>query len=228
MNHARNISHTPLYTRPSSHNHTQSKQIIRESSNVQNITQPRPASRPGWGVSLRRASPSPRREHKLRCVGITGSRLSEIPPRLGELPACSKGERVAWARSRAGPPCFISPRRDWLAWARLTGLATVLHWNSHVFRPKHTCKAFLCIQKTDPIIHSTNNAQPIQKETQNHNPNFPYLEKAKSGCVSNSGTRSSNGRLKCCGTDAEEHTWAYDEPLLEVHRNGGRKAKPEV
>jgi len=39
-------------------------------------------------------------------------------------------------------------------------------------------QAILYTQMTDPTIHSTNNAQTIQKETQNHNPNFPYLEKS--------------------------------------------------
>jgi len=54
MNHAKHIFRTPLYTYTSSHNHTQSKQITREASQVQYIAQPRPASRPGWGASLRR------------------------------------------------------------------------------------------------------------------------------------------------------------------------------
>jgi len=36
-------------------------------------------SRSSETCSLRRASPSPRREHKNKCVGNAGSRLSEIP-----------------------------------------------------------------------------------------------------------------------------------------------------
>ncbi|QCE11821.1 hypothetical protein DEO72_LG10g3058 [Vigna unguiculata] len=32
------------------------------------------------------------------------------------------------------------------------------------------------------------------------------IQGLRAGCVSNSGTRSSNGRLLSCGTDAEEHT----------------------
>ena len=123
--------HTPLYTYTSSHNHTQSKQITRETSKVQYIAQPRPASRPGWGVSLRRdvslrrASPSPRREHKNRCVAITGSRLSEIPLAWA---SCLLAQKVSEPPGRdfeQRPPCFVSPRRDWLGWARLTWLTAV-------------------------------------------------------------------------------------------------------
>jgi len=91
-----------------------------------------------------------------------GISLKRDPSRLGELPARSKVERVAWATFRAKKPgrapCFISPRRDGLAWAKLTGLATVLHYNSHVFRPNNTCKVLSHLKTTYPTIQSTNNA----------------------------------------------------------------------
>ena len=122
--------------------------------------------------------PSPRREHKNWCVGITGSRLSEIPLAWASGLLAQKVSESPGRDLVQRSPCFISPRRDWLAWARFTGLATVLHCNSPVFSSNNTCKIFLYIQTTDPTIHSTNNAQTIQKETQNHNPNFPYLEKS--------------------------------------------------
>jgi len=49
-------------------------------------------------------------------------------PRLSETFARSKPERVAWATLHAkslGEPLLISPRRDGLAWTRLSDLAAV-------------------------------------------------------------------------------------------------------
>jgi len=55
-------------------------------------------SRSGETCSLRRASLSPRREHKNKCVGITGSRLSEIP--------------LAWASCLLAQKMSEPPGRD--------------------------------------------------------------------------------------------------------------------
>ena len=110
-------------------------------------------SRSGETCSLRRASPSPRRGHRSRSMGNAGSRLSEIPLAWA---SCLLAQKLSEPPRRA--PCFISLRRDWLAWARLTGLATVLHCNSHDLRPNNTCKVLSHIQTTDPTIQSTNNA----------------------------------------------------------------------
>jgi len=161
--HAKHTKYS-LYTCQSSHNHPQPKQITREGSNIQNTARSRPASRPGWGVSLRRdislrrASPSPRREHKNKGVAITGSRLSEIPLAWA---SCLLAQKLSESPGRLfvqRSPCFISPRRDWLAWARLTGIATVLHCNSQVFRSNNTCKVFSYIKTTDLTMKSTNDA----------------------------------------------------------------------
>jgi len=62
-------------------------------------------------------------------------------PRLSETFARSKPERVAWATlhaKRLGEPPLISPRRDRLAWARLSDLAAV-PCDSHSYQTKpHT------------------------------------------------------------------------------------------
>ena len=52
-------------------------------------------------ISLRRASPSPRRERQKLGHGQHGISLKRDPSRLGELPARSKIERAAWATFRA-------------------------------------------------------------------------------------------------------------------------------
>ncbi|QCE03750.1 hypothetical protein DEO72_LG8g1776 [Vigna unguiculata] len=99
----------------------------------------------GETCSLRRASPSPRREHKSKGMSNARSRLSEIPLAwasclLAQKLSESPGRPFVQKPRRA--PCFISPRRDGLAWARLTGLAIVLHCNSHENRTKPAYKAF--------------------------------------------------------------------------------------
>ena len=63
------------------------------------------------------------------------SRLGEVFPR-SRVQAGRLGDLSCNSPGRA--PCFISPRRDWLAWARFTGLATVLHCNSHVYQINQT------------------------------------------------------------------------------------------
>ena len=173
MNHAKHIFHTPLYTYPSSHNHTQSKQITRETSKVQCIAQSRPASRSGWGASLRRdmlaqaSLPSPRREYKNTYVGITGSRLSEIPLAWASCLLAQKMSEPPRRDFAQRPPCFISPRRDWLAWARLTGVATVLHCISHENEANHTCKLFTRIKTKKQTVYPTINSHTDQRMTQN-------------------------------------------------------------
>jgi len=106
MNHVKNILHAPLYTDHSSYNHTQPKQIIQgpidiqtQHSLVQHLAQAE-GSRSGETCSLRRASPSPRREHKNKCVGNVGSRLSEIPLAWASCLLAQKPQQVAWATIR--------------------------------------------------------------------------------------------------------------------------------
>ena len=139
-----NIPHTPSYTCHSSHNHTQPKQIIQEQQTCKYST----------------VSPS----ISLRLRGLAQARRAcsgEPSPRLGESTKArawatrdlAKVERVAWATFRAKKPrqapCFISPRRDGLAWAKLTGLATVLHCNNHVNRTKPAYQAFSYTKSKD-------------------------------------------------------------------------------
>ena len=57
--------------------------------------------------------PSPRREHKkIWCVGITGSRLSEIPLAWASGLLAQKVSESPGRDFVQEPPCFISPRRD--------------------------------------------------------------------------------------------------------------------
>ncbi|QCE08993.1 hypothetical protein DEO72_LG10g212 [Vigna unguiculata] len=74
-------------------------------------------------------SPSAQARLETRKTGTTaGSRLSEIPlawasgslaQKLSESPG------RLFVRSGQGEPLFVSPRRDWVAWARFTDLAAV-------------------------------------------------------------------------------------------------------
>ena len=80
-----NILHVPLYAYQSSYNHTQPKQIVQKQTGIQkqyglaqHLAQAE-ESRSGETCSLRRASPSPRREDKSKSMSNAGSRLSEIP-----------------------------------------------------------------------------------------------------------------------------------------------------
>jgi len=62
-------------------------------------------------------------------------------PRLSETFTRLKPERVAWATLRAkslGEPKLISPRRDGLAWARLSDLAAVSLWQPVKPNQNHT------------------------------------------------------------------------------------------
>ena len=110
------------------------------------------------GCLAQASLPSPRREGKNKCVAITGSRLSEIPLAWASGLLAQKVSESPGRDLVQRSPCFISPRRDWLAWARLAGLATVLHWNSHENQPNHTCKALPHLQTTDPTVQTTNNS----------------------------------------------------------------------
>ncbi|QCE08307.1 hypothetical protein DEO72_LG9g3338 [Vigna unguiculata] len=58
-------------------------------------------SRSGETCSLRRASPSPRREHKGRSMSNAGSRLSEIPLAWASCLLAQKFKQVAWATFHA-------------------------------------------------------------------------------------------------------------------------------
>jgi len=110
-------------------------------------------SRSGETCSLRRASPSPRRGFDGALMELHGISLRRDPSRLGEVFPRSKlragrlGDLSCNNPRRA--PCFISPRRDGLAWARLTGLATVLHCSSHGYRTKQAYKASSHTKSTD-------------------------------------------------------------------------------
>jgi len=93
-----------------------------------NTARSRPAPRSGWGVSLRRVPPPPRRGHKNTSLDNAGSRLGETPLAWA---SCLLAQKSSWPPGRPfaqqlwASSLFISPRRVWLAWARLTGLATV-------------------------------------------------------------------------------------------------------
>ncbi|QCD86239.1 hypothetical protein DEO72_LG3g760 [Vigna unguiculata] len=79
--------------------------------------------------------PSPRREHKNKGGGITGSRLSEIP--------------LAWASGLLAQKVSESPGRDFV--------------QSQENEPNHTCKPFLHIKTTDLTMQSTTNAETALK-----------------------------------------------------------------
>ncbi|QCE00260.1 hypothetical protein DEO72_LG7g1548 [Vigna unguiculata] len=83
-------------------NHTTNRgpiDIPTQHSLAQHLAQAE-GSRSGETCSLRRASPSPRREHKNKCVGNVGSRLSEIPLAWASCLLAQKPQQVAWATIR--------------------------------------------------------------------------------------------------------------------------------
>jgi len=152
------ILHVPLYAYHSSYNHTQPKQIVQEQTDIQkqyglaqHLAQAK-ESRSGETCLLRRASPSPRREHKNKGMSNTGSRLSEIPLAWA---SCLLAQKLS---ESPGRPFVQNLRRDGLAWARLTGLATVLHCNSHENRTNKAYKAVNHTKTNDlsmqSVIHS--------------------------------------------------------------------------
>jgi len=62
-----------------------------------------------------------------------------------------------------GESLFVSPSRDWLAWARLTGLATVSLAAAMFFKPtKHTKYSHASNRRIKPY-----NQQPTQTQSQN-------------------------------------------------------------
>jgi len=59
-----------------------------------------------------------------------------------------------------GESLFVSPRREWLAWARLTGLATVSPAAAMFFKPtKHTKYSHASNRRINPY-----NQQPTQAQ----------------------------------------------------------------
>jgi len=116
-------------------NHTQAITNSPRAAKHSNHALSRLTPRSGWRVSLRRdglvqASPLRLGEGSKTKTGTNaGSRLGETPLAWARCSLAQKAELVAWATFRTkvlGESLLISPRRDWLAWARLTGLATVL------------------------------------------------------------------------------------------------------
>ena len=92
---------------------------------------------------LAQASPLRLGEGSKRASGSNaGSRLGETPFAWAR---CSLAQKLSGSPGRPlvqtglGESPFVSPRRDWLAWARLTGLATVSPATAMFFKPtKHT------------------------------------------------------------------------------------------
>jgi len=160
------LYHTHTYQAFSTDTQNQANIIHTKPKRTSHITLSRLAPRLGWRVSLRRASPSPSREHKNKGMSNAGSRLSEIPLAwasclLAQKLSESPGRPFVQKLRRA--PCFISPRRDGLAWARLTGLATVLHCNSHENEPnQHTKHSHTPIRR---IKSYKQKSTPLQTKT---------------------------------------------------------------
>jgi len=79
------------------------------------------------------------------------------------------------AQTGLGESLFVSPRRDWLAWTRLTGLAIVSPAAAMFFKPTQHTKHYHA--SSEGLIHTISN-QPKNKPKQHKtgNPNFPYLE----------------------------------------------------
>ena len=101
-------------------------------------------SRSGETCSLRRASPSPRRERQKQGHGQHGISLKRDPSLLGELPARSKVERAAWATFRAKnlgelPVSSRLGEMERLGEINRSRHCSSLH--SHVLHPNYSCKA---------------------------------------------------------------------------------------
>jgi len=96
-----NILHVPLYAYHSSYNHTQPKQIVQEQTGIQK--QYGLAQHLAQARCARSGEPPPRLGESTKKQGHEqhGISLKRDPSRLGELPARSKVERVAWATFRA-------------------------------------------------------------------------------------------------------------------------------
>jgi len=124
----------------------------------------RPAPRSGWRVSLRRdvlaqasplrpgEPPSPRRGLKKASRNQRGISLRRDPSRLSEILALSKrrvGRLGDLSRKKGlGESLFISPRRDWPAWARFTGLATV--FLQQFLAPAQTTYSYNSFKRSEP------------------------------------------------------------------------------
>jgi len=146
-----------------------------------NTTLSRPIPRSGWRVSLRLKGlaqakqprsgepPLPRWGLKKSIRKQCGISLRRDPSCLGEMLACSKiwagrlgdlSHKLVWANPRLSHLGETgSPRRDWLAWARLTGLATVSPTVAMFFKPtKHTKYSHASKRRIKPY-----NQQPTQR-----------------------------------------------------------------
>ena len=109
----------------------------------------RPAPHSGETVSLRRV-PFTQARLKKAHRNQRGISLRRDPSRLGEILARSKIMSGSPGRPLAiqglSESLFISPRRDWLAWARLAGLATVFLRQSLVPAPQYVHTTDIHIQ----------------------------------------------------------------------------------
>ncbi|QCE03618.1 hypothetical protein DEO72_LG8g1643 [Vigna unguiculata] len=82
---------------------------------------------------------------------------------------CSLAQKSSWSLGRPfaqkswASSLFISPRRDWLAWARLTGLATVFLEQSHP--PVHNNTSSHCTHSE----HQTNQGLSVRKQNNSKN-----------------------------------------------------------
>jgi len=116
------------YIYHSSYNHTQPKQIIQEQTDIQSQNCLAQHLAQAEGSRSGEFPTPPRRGHKNTRMDNAGSRLGETPLAWA---SCLLAQKSSWSPRRPfaqklwASSLFISPRRDWLAWARLTGLASV-------------------------------------------------------------------------------------------------------
>ena len=133
-----------------------------------NSALPRPIPRSGWRRGLKRGN-------REQC----GISLRQDPSRLGEMLARSKRRAGRLGdlsrRSLRRAPCFILPRRDWLAWARFTGLVTGSSGTA-MFSNQPNIQNVLTHQIERLNHTSSNQRKHWPKRLETKDSNFPYLE----------------------------------------------------
>ena len=110
----------------------------------------------------------------------TSSRLGEpLSPERDDTSLKTKALRLSESESRnLSQPLLFLPRRDGLAWARISVLAIVRTCSNHTYIPKTRNEAF----HTTTVAYKSYKLEASQKWTNNQqntrNPSFPYLERA--------------------------------------------------